>query len=280
MDYSRSALDGRETFLPAALVGSSGSVIERITFTQPGSFNIHQNEAAFYVADEWSPLQRVTLALGLRSDTDSVTGSTHVAPRGGVMLALTKDGKTLLKAAGGIFYDRVPLMFPVFESFPDRTVSLLNSNGAVVSSTAYVNRITGELQNPRSTTWNVELERQVTGHLTLRLGYEDRNTAKEFVVSPNRLGTSNRIALSNQGSDSYREFQVTGSYRTSRFLLNASYVRSRAYGSLNDPFLFFGNYPQAVIQPDASGRLSFDAPNRFLFWGDFTGPWKLNITPA
>lgn len=280
MDYSRSALDGRETFLPAALVGASGSVIERITFTQPGIFNIHQNEAAFYVADEWSPLQRVTLALGLRSDTDSVTGSTHVAPRGGVMLALTKDGKTLLKAGGGIFYDRVPLMFPVFESFPDRTVSLLNSNGAVVSSTAYVNRIAGELQNPRSTTWNLELERQVTGHLTLRLGYEDRNTAKEFVVSPDRLGTSNRIALSNQGSDSYREFQVTGSYRTSRFLLNASYVRSRAYGSLNDPFLFFGNYPQAVIQPDASGRLSFDAPNRFLFWGDFTGPWKLSITPA
>ena len=46
------------------------------------------------------------------------------------MLALTKDGKTLLKGGGGIFYDRVPLMFPVFESFPDRTVSLLNSSGA------------------------------------------------------------------------------------------------------------------------------------------------------
>ena len=33
MDYSRSAFDGRETFLPAALVGSSGQTIERITFT-------------------------------------------------------------------------------------------------------------------------------------------------------------------------------------------------------------------------------------------------------
>ena len=77
------------------------------------------------------------------------------------MLALTKDGKTLLKGGGGIFDDRVPLML-VFESFPDRTVSLLNSSGGVVSSTAYINRITGELQNPRSTAWNVELERQVT----------------------------------------------------------------------------------------------------------------------
>ena len=280
MDYSRSGFDGRETFLPVALVGSSDQVIERITFTQPSPFGVHQNEAAFYVVDEWTPVQRVTFTLGLRSDTDSVTDSTHVAPRGGVMLALTKDGKTLLKGGGGIFYDRVPLMFPVFESFPDRTVSLLNSSGGVVSSTAYINRITGGLQNPRSTAWNVELERQVTNSFTVRLGYESRNTTRDFVVSPLTQNDSGIIALSNGGSNSYREFQVTGSYHTSRFLLNGSYVRSRAYGNLNDPFLFFGNYPQAVIQPDAQGRLSFDAPNRVMFWGDITGPWKLNITPV
>ena len=280
LDYSRSALNGRETFLPASLVGSSDSVIERITFTQPGSFSVHQNEAAMYVSDEWSPIQRVTLTLGLRSDTDSVTGSTHPSPRAGVMVMLTNDGKTLLKGGGGVFYDRVPLMFPVFESFPDRTVSLLNPSGDVSSSTAYINRLTGQLQNPRSTAWNVELERQVTNSFTLRVGYESRNTARDFVVSPLTQGTSGVIALSNGGSDSYREFQVTASYHTNRFLLNGSYVRSRAYGNLNDPFLFFGNYPQAVIQPDAQGRLSFDAPNRFLVWGDLTGPWKLDIAPV
>ncbi len=280
MDYSRSAFDGRETFLPAALVGSSSQTIERITFTDPSSFRVHQNEAAFYVADEWNPIQRVTFTLGLRSDTDSVTDSTHIAPRGGVMVALTKDGKTLLKGGGGIFYDRVPLMYPVFESFPDRTVSLLNSSGGVVSSTAYTNRIMGGLQNPRSTAWNVELERQITNSFTVRVGYESRNTARDFVVSPLAQNNSGIIALSNGGSNSYREFQVTGSYHTSRFLLNGSYVRSRAYGNLNDPFLFFGNYPQAVIQPDAQGRLSFDAPNRFIVWGDIAGPWKLSVTPV
>ena len=58
------------------------------------------------------------------------------------------------------------------------------------------------------------------------------------------------------------------------------YVRSRAYGDLNDPFLFIGNYPQAVIQPDQKGRLSFDAPNRVLFWSDTQGPWKLTILPV
>ena len=57
-------------------------------------------------------------------------------------------------------------------------------------------------------------------------------------------------------------------------------MRSRAYGNLNDPTLFFGTYPQAVIQPDARGRLPFDAPNRFLFWGDIAGPWKLTLIPV
>ena len=49
---------------------------------------------------------------------------------------------------------------------------------------------------------------------------------------------------------------------------------------MNDPFLFFGNYSQLVIQPDARGRLPFDAPNRVLFWGDVAGPWKLTIMPV
>ena len=56
MDYSHSSFDGRETFLPAELVGSSGSVIERITFTQPSLFSVTQNEAALYVSDEWNPV--------------------------------------------------------------------------------------------------------------------------------------------------------------------------------------------------------------------------------
>jgi len=63
-------------------------------------------------------------------------------------------------------------------------------------------------------------------------------------------------------------------------ILDVSYVHSRAYGNLNDPLLFFGNYPQAVIQPDASGRLPFDAPNRVLLHAEIDGPWKLTIVPV
>ena len=280
VEYSHSSLSGSETFLPVELIGSSGTTIEQITFTRTGSLNVGQNETAAYIYDQWAPLSRLSFGLGLRLDNDTVTGSTHVAPRGSILLTLTGDGKTLLSGGSGIFYDRVPLMLPAFPNLPERTVSMYDFAGRISSSTAFANRIVGGLQNPRSTSWNVELERQVTSRFTARAGYEERNTARDFVVSPITGAETGTISLSNGGGDAYREFQVTGRYQTPRATVNASYVRSRAYGDLNDPFLFIGNYPQAVIQPDARAHLLFDAPNRFLIWPTIAGPWKLNVLPV
>lgn len=280
VEYTHSSLSGLETSLPVELIGPSGTTIEQITFTPAGSFSVGQNETAAYVFDHWAPLSRLSFGLGVRLDSDTVTGSTHAAPRGSMLLTLTGDGKTLLSGGAGIFYDRVPLMLPTFPDVPERTVSMYDSTGEISGSTAFVNRIVGGLQNPRSTSWNVELERQVTSRFTARAGYQERNTARDFVVSPVTGTESGVISLSNGGSDSYREIQVTGRYQVSRATVNASYVRSRAYGDLNDPFLFIGNYPQAVIQPDAQARQLFDAPNRFLIWPTIAGPWKLNILPV
>jgi hypothetical protein len=279
-NYVHSDLNGVEAFAPVQLVGAGGNVIERIDFTAPSSFHLDQNETAFYFSDEWTVSNRLSFDYGVRVDTDTRTDSVHVAPRGGVLLSLTGDGKTLLKGGAGIFYDRVPLLLPAFEKFPDRTVSFLDSTGETSGSTPYFNSIAGSLQNPRSTTWNVEVERQVTSALAMRVAYENRVTAKDFVVSPASGPQSAVIALSNTGGDTYREFQVTGKYQLERFAVNGSYVRSQAHGDLNDPFLFFGNYPQAVIQPDQKGRLSFDSPNRVLFWSDIQAPWKLTILPV
>jgi hypothetical protein len=278
--YSHSAFDGRETFLPATLIGSSGFPIERITFTRPTSFSANQNEFSWYLADQWAPTSRLSFSLGARFDSDSITSSTHAAPRAGFLLALTKDNKTLLKGGAGLFYDRVPLLFPVFDQLPDRTVTLLGPGGQTLSSIPYMNRFAGQIQNPRSTAWNVAVERQVTEHLTLRAAYEQRITSRDFVVSPSAVSGAGIMALSNGGSDSYKEVQIAGQYRLPRVTLDASYVHSRAYGDLNDPLLFFGNYPQAVIQPNASGRLPFDAPNRVLLRADIAGPWKLIILPV
>jgi outer membrane receptor for ferrienterochelin and colicin len=280
LSYERSHYQGRQTFLPVEMDGVSDIPVERITFTLPTSFATDQNETAWFAGDQWAILPRLTVSLGVRCDNDAITSSTHAAPRAGFLLALTKDGKTLLKGGVGVFYDRVPLMVPTFPDLPDRTVTLLDQNGAPASSVFYQNKINGQLRNPRSTSWNLELDRQVLDGFWLRIAYEQRNTTNDFVVSPVSAGETGALELSNGGSDSYREFQLAGRYKFRQNVLNASYVRSRAFGDLNDFNQFFGNLAQPVIQPDARGRLSFDAPNRFLFWGTFALPGKLTITPV
>ena len=280
LSYEHSEYNWIQTFLPVELEGVSNIPVENISFTPSTSFHLGQNETAGYAGDTWTINSRLTVSLGLRFDSDSITSSIHAAPRAGFLLALTKDGKTLLKGGGGLFYDRVPLMIPAFADLPDRTVTLLGPTGAAVSSVFYRNEITSPLQNPRSTSWNLELDRQILKGLSLRAAYEQRNTTRDFVVSPISDGTTGILGLSNRGGDFYQEYQLAARYQVRQYLLNASYVRSRAFGDLNDFNQFFGNLAQPVIQPDARARLPFDAPNRFLFWGTFTGPLKLTIAPV
>ena len=279
-DFSHSSFDGRQQFSPVDIVGVTGSTLERIEFGDATTFNVNQNEFAWFVGDQWKVGSRLTLDLGLRFDRDSVTNSTEPAPRAGFTLALTSDRKTLLKAGGGLFYDRVPLNVPAFPSFPGRTILAFDAAGQLISSTPYTNAITGRIRNPRSETWNVELDRQVLENLLVRVAYQQRNTVHDVVLTPVTAEDGNLLSVANRGRDFYREFQITGRYQIRRHTLNVSYVRSKATGDLNDFNQFFGNNPRAVIQPDSRGPLPFDAPNRFLVWGEFIAPWKVTVMPV
>src|SRR5262249_51177221 len=162
-----------------------------------------------------------------------------------------------LKGGAGMFYDRVPLNVASFPFLPGRTVTTLGSAGDALYTVGYANTIDIGLRNPRSVSWNVELDRELTSALLLRGAYQERSTTRDFVLSPyDKLGI---LSLSNRGSSIYHEFQLTAQYKLRRATVNASYVRSKAYGNLNDFNQFFGNNAAPVIEPDGRGRLPFDA---------------------
>jgi hypothetical protein len=278
MDYAHSNYDGRVDLLPVAIIGVSTLPIEEIAFGPAARFQINQNEIAWFVADKWAPFRRLTVDLGVRADRDSITDQTTAAPRAGFALMLTEDAKTVLKGGFGVFYDRVPLSIASFPFLPDRTVQTFASTGQLPDVIAYQNMVTRRLENPRSIGWNLELDRQITSALVVRAGFQERNTSRDFRLTPE----ANRgiLALSNSARSFYREFQFAGTYKIHGNTLNGSYVRSRAFGTLNDFNQFFGNNATPVIQPDQLGRLPFDAPNRFLLWGQFNAPLKLLVTPT
>ena len=278
IDYVHDNYGGRIALLPVTIFGVANVPLEQINFGPVSKFNIPQNAIAWFLADKWEPFQRLTIDLGLRFDRDSITDAVNPAPRAGFALMLTNDAKTVLKGGAGVFYDRVPLNVASFPLLPSRTIAVLAPDGEILSSESFVNGIPGGRRNPRSLGWNVELDRQLTSALVVRAGFEERNTVRDFVLDPQAaLGL---LTLTNDGRSFYREFQLTGRYKIKRGTLNASYVRSKAYGNLNDFNQFFGNDPVAVINPDEQGRLPFDAPNRFLAWGQWDAPFKLMVLPV
>jgi len=277
-DFAHSEYDGRIDMLPVSIIGVSGLPVERIDFGPASRFTIRQSEMAWFLADKWAPIQRLTVDFGVRFDWDSITDSVNTAPRLGVAIMLTRDGKTILKGGSGLFYDRVPLNIASFPFLPGRTVTSFAAPGEFLSSTEYTNITPRGLRNPRSVGSNVEFDRRISGALVARVGYQDRNTARDFVLNPEQ--SAGILSLAHNGRSSYREFQVGGQYKVRRAIVNASYVRSRAYGDLNDFNQFFGNNAVAVIEPNARGRLPFDAPNRFLAWGEWRAPFKLTVLPV
>src|ERR1700675_831188 len=88
-DLSHSSYDGRQQFLPVSIVGTAGSTLEQINFGTPTTFSIQQNEVAWFGGDQWTVGRGLTLDFGLRFNTNSVTDSTHTAPREGLTFALT-----------------------------------------------------------------------------------------------------------------------------------------------------------------------------------------------
>ena len=278
IDYVHDNYDGRTALQPVTIAGVSNIPVEQINFGPASRSGVHEDGIAWFIADKWQPMQRLTIDLGLRFDRDSITDSVNPAPRAGFALMVTKDAKTVLKGGAGLFYDRVPLNIASFPFLPDRTVVMLSPDGAIQSTESFVNTIPRGVRNPRSVGWNVELDRQLTSALVVRAGFQERNTARDFVLDP--IANAGLLSLSNNGRSFYREFQLTGRYKTRHGTFNASYVRSKAFGNLNDFNQFFGNNASAVINPDEQGRLPFDAPNRFLAWGQWDAPFKLTVLPV
>jgi outer membrane receptor protein involved in Fe transport len=169
LEYAYSSYSGIQSSLPVEIQGAEGTPIERITFGNGGHAYVTQHEVTWFAADQWTVSPRLLLDLGLRFDSDTVTSSVHAAPRVGFQLALTRSGRTMLRGGIGEFYDRVPLMIPAFQWFPERTVFILDPASQVVRSTAYTNKILGSLRNPRSTAWNLALSHKVSTGLLLQV---------------------------------------------------------------------------------------------------------------
>ncbi|MDQ3821435.1 MAG: TonB-dependent receptor, partial [Acidobacteriota bacterium] len=274
---------------------NDNTLAERIDFAGDGWVSRTTTEVAAFLQDRWVVNKRLTVDAGLRFDRDSIAKHDNFVPRLSFLLLPFKGDRTVLRGGIGIFYDRVPLSVGNFEfdtdeddilfassadalfrskSFthmPRRIVTMFAADGTTVldGPRRFKNRVENLRQDPYSVRWNLQLDRELTRNLTARIGYMQRSTRNDLIIEP-RMGRLNtgRLVLTPRGRSRYRELQLLATYFSRRVgNWTASYTWSKSEGDLNTIDNFLGDTPALVVQPNEYGPLPFDAPHRFLAYG-------------
>lgn len=282
---SYNTFDGQHSSLPVRILRADGTIARQVDFTGNTALSRNKTETGFYLQDKWIVSDRLTLEYGARYDRDTIADENNFAPRLGLAFVPVKDGRTVVRGGFGLFYDKVSLNVATFPQLQQRVLTQFAADGtAIVSGPQLQSFVLNDnrFRTPDSTNWNIEFDREWLRNLFVRVGYQQREGRREFVLDPLTAATGGQeLRLSNRGSARYREFQITTRYKISDTKqLTASYTRSQAIGNLNDFNSLLGNFENPVIRPDERSRLPWDAPNRFVLWGDINLKYKINISPV
>jgi hypothetical protein len=183
------ALQGSYTFTSLANLERGAYQQFQQAFGNPSVVQSNPN-AGVFIQDEWHPRGAITVTAGLRYDLqwlpDPVALDTNnVSPRLGIAWA-PGDGRTVVRASGGVYFDRIPLravsnalqrdgidykialmsasqpgapVFPaVLGEFPDTLLTAVTS-------------IDPQIQNGRSNQLGVQVERALGAGASVTAGY-------------------------------------------------------------------------------------------------------------
>ncbi len=288
---------GANVSRPIQILDANSSMVESIGFTGGSPLSASVTQFSGYASDQWAISSRLALNLGFRGTAQTVGTFFAPMPRIGLVFTPDRRGKTVVRATAGVFYDQFPLLAADFGANPDRIVTLFGANGLPsLSPATFVNQCAETVgtslrvlpscsafdTTPYSTTWRVEVARQISRTLRARIGYLWSSTDNNFVVRPTTLaGSGPAMLLQNNGSSRYRAFEAALDFvPNDRLRLYATYVHSKSLGDLNSLSQLFGTYLQPVIQPNVFANLPSDVPDRFTALGTIGLPWKITFSPV
>src|SRR5258705_1330194 len=276
---------GRNTSNSVRILRADGTRSQQLDFIGSGQLSRNQTQFLAYFQDSWSINRRLKIEYGVRYDRSNVTSENNFAPRVSFAFLPLLDGRTVVRGGIGLFYDDVDMNVATFTQLQERVLTHFGPDGQEIIGVPQLQRLAlldSKLRTPRSVNWNVQVDREWIKNLFVRVGYQQRQGRREFVLNPiEKQNERSILALDNSGSSRYRELEVTAKYNFrehDEFI--ASYVRSSAIGDLNDFNSYFGNFENPIIRANERSRLPFDVPNRFLIRGEFHTKYGLTWSPV
>jgi outer membrane receptor protein involved in Fe transport len=160
-------------------------------FGEPDTNQTNTNIGAF-LQDEWRATPRLTINAGLRYDVQQLpslveTDTDNVSPRLGVSWDVRGDGRSVLRAAGGLYYSPIPLRavsnaiqrngvtYRVVQVGPTFAGAPTFPNVFATFPTTVLTNITTidpDLQNSRSDQATIQYEQQFGATTSASIGYE------------------------------------------------------------------------------------------------------------
>ncbi len=282
--FGFTTFDGTNTSGDVQIARADGTLSRLQTYLGNGTLSRNKSEIGLFVQDKWIINPRLTIDLGVRFDADNLGETYNPAPRLGFVFSPFDDQKTVLRGGIGVFYSKIPLNVGVFEQNQDVLIRSFARDGATpLGETVFRNSLAnGDIKTPYNISWNLRLDREISERLLVGIGYEQRATKRDFLLEPivSGIGNEGIYELGSGGKSSYREFLLTARFRLQENRdLFFSYTRSRAVGDLNAFGGFAGNIANPIVRENEYSRLSFDTPNRFLFWGDIGLPLGITFIP-
>lgn len=287
-EFARTDVSGQFRYNSILIRRQAGTLAQRIDFTGSSTVPARTtNEVAAFLQDRWVVNNKLTIDAGLRFDRDGIVRENNVAPRLSFLYLPLKGDRTIIRGGVGLFYDRTPLAVGYFTQLPERVVTTFAPDGISVTDGVrrFSNTIEGRSHNPRSVRWSLQLDRGITKNLTARVGYLERSTRNDFIIdSRAEAASTGALVLLSHGRSRYRELQLLAAYNNPNNPRignwNVSYVRSSARGDLNTIDNFLGNLPAFVVRPNEYAPLPFDAPHRFLLYGQLNTRYDITVSPS
>src|ERR1035441_9255580 len=219
--------NGQVTEHPIDILTSGSQLIESIGFTGGQPFRRWDTEYAFFGQDHWIVTPRLSVDLGVRTESQQVSESFRVAPRVGVAWNIFPSAGTVIRAGFGLFYDRVPLNVYAFNQYPSQVITMFDPSGQVSAGPFLYQNGLGKVGvrypfvcqesgagnfSPRSASGSLQIEQPFTQHVKLRLGYMQNASSGLVImntVAPNPATNTGAYLLSGTGQSRYRQFEVT-----------------------------------------------------------------------
>ncbi len=240
-------------------------------------------ETSVWLQDTWQPVRRLTIAGGLRweyspaplssdktffldSNSNSIVAdqrplwdfTTNLAPRLGAAWQVTADGRTVLRAGGGLYYESsMSIATDILNGGPLSVSSLTSSLHSPASSLLTYGFLPG-LQLPYVSQWNLTVERAVGTHSVASLGYvgsAGRRLIRREAGGPGSTFTTIVALTTDHGASNYHGLQAQYRRKMARGLqAMATYTWSHSIDNdSSDAFLLW-----AAPGPSDRGASDFD----------------------